>query len=228
MSGISSISGYGSTLSLTDILAEDSPDNVTSMDANQATLKLSRAMLNSGYSQSSATDTQAARNQAALERALKELSELKGGKITFSDIRQYQQDLEQVFTAEVRMAVAELGVDLDTAFTLRLSSDGKIQVVTDDAGDQYIIQKYLKDNPSVCEQFGYIQALSNFEKARSNSASINAGYLYETQASMSLDMIGSMFSDAISGGMNFTDLLAQFNGGDNETVKFYAGIDFSV
>lgn len=228
MSGISSATGYGTTITLADILAEDSPDNVTSMDVNQAKLKMQKAMMNAGYGAlDTGTDTQSARTQAALKRALEELSQQSGGTVTFSDIRQYQQDLEKMFTAGVRMAVTELGVDPDSEFTLRLNNDGKIQVITDDPAEQYIIQSFLKDNPKVCEEFGYIQALANLEKARQSPAAANKGYLLETQAGMNMNMIQSFFSD-VSSEMMFPDMLAHFGGGDEESVKFYSGIDFSV
>lgn len=235
MSSVSGVGADSNTLSLVDLLNE-SKQEANSVLNSSVTLESSSQLLSSmrsrraqnAYGGSAASAT----GQAALNRALSEM-QTNGGKVTFKDIAEHREKLELEFSAQVRVDLAKLGVDLDTEFTLTMTPEGNIQVACDDPLAKETIQKYLSDNPEVCEQFGYIQALSNLERARQSPAGSmaawqevgNAKKEYQAQA------VELFFSDALSTGMNYTSLLASFGASSSSTessTSFYAGLDFTV
>lgn len=166
--------------------------------------------------------------QAALKRALAEMG-ASNGKVTFDDIAKYQKELESTFSATTRVELAKLGVSPSTEFTLNISPEGKISVACDDQVAKEKIEKYLSDNPKVCEQFGYIQALANLDRAKQSPVGTAAGWqaLKNTKMTLQAQAVEMFFGAAMDAGMNFSSTLASF-GEDSETASYYTGVDYTV
>ncbi len=247
MSGIAGIYGGAGSLSLADLLAEAREEN-SILDTSATAASAERLLAEKASSRKRAKGAYESISpvsgigQAALSRALSEMGAL-GGKVTFSDIAVYGKKLEESFSAQVRLDLAKLDVPPDKEFTLTMTSEGRIQVDCDSQADKEKIQRYLESNPKICEQFGYIQALANLDRARQSPAAHslawrqmkNAGAELQTQA------VEAFFSASLSSGMNYGSLLASFGSlsGEGETgaalisgaspsASFYAGVDYTV
>ena len=224
MADTSGISGYGTTISLVDILAEER--EAAASDSTEQKVQTAAAAARKGKSAYAASASQST-GQAALSRALDALSKEKGGKITFADIADYQKDLQDEFSAKVRLGLIEKGLPKETDFTLRLAGDGSIEVVTKDPKAKELIQDFLKENPEACEDFGYIQALANFEKARKSPMADQWQALRDTKAAIQASAVSLFFSQAQDAGMNYASLMADFSQ-SQETAGFFTGVDYTV
>jgi hypothetical protein len=236
MSGVSSVYGdYGIISSLADLLNgfgnSDSPDSASSPLASSpagAHAALQSRKARNAYGGSGAT----AIGQAAIRRALGEMESDGTGKVTFRDIAAHREKLETVFTLQVRVELAKLGVSTDTDFTLTMTPDGKIQVDCDDAAIKEKIERYLEDHADVCEQFGYIQALANLERARQSPAGNLAAWreVRDAQKAYQFQAVEAFFSEALRSGMNYSSLVADFSvsASSEDSAGFYAGLDFTV
>ena len=163
--------------------------------------------------------------QAALKRALSEMG-ASGGKVTFADIAAYQKELEASFSVSVRVELAKLGVSPETEFTMNISAEGAISVDCDDQVAKEKIEKYLSDNPKVCEQFGYIQALANLDRATQSPAALRRD-VKNTKVALQSEAIEAFFGAAMSSGMNFSGMLASFGAGE-DSASYYTGVDYTV
>lgn len=239
MSGISAIGGAYGSLSLTDLLSDAQQENdpilATSTTAasaqrmqSQTATAGSRARNAYGISATSGI------GQAALKKALSEMDN-NGGRVTFQDIAAYRQELENSFSSGLRVELYEKGVSLDTEFTLNMNSEGTIRVVCDDPAARETIQQYLADNSEICEEFGYIQALANLERARQGSAGLSAalGNVAQSKKEIQLAAVEAFFDEALSSGVGYSALMASFSSiatGEDaaDSTSFYAGIDYTV
>lgn len=225
MSDISSVTNAGSG-SLVDYLIKREEESTGLDGANTTAENLLNSARKSKQAQSAyGAGLSSSTGQAALKRALSEMG-VTGGKVTFSDIAAYQEQLETTFSVGLRVALAEQGVSADTEFTLNIGSDGAISVACDDAVAKAKIEKYLEDNPKVCEQFGYIQALANLDRARQSPAALR-----QDMRSMKMELqssaIEAFFGEALSSGMNFSSMLASF-GSNSSKASYYVGVDYLV
>lgn len=234
---VSSISSDFSTLSLVDLLQEAQKEQSSILDSS-TTLASANALLSSAQSKRAQNayggSASSAIGQAALKKALSEMT-ANGGAVTFKDVAEYREQLEAEFSVLLRVALAEKGVSLETEFTLNMDSDGKISVNCDDALAKETIQQYLADNPEACEQFGYIQALANLERARQSPAGASAAWQEARNATKEFQAqaIEAFFDAALGSGMGYSSLLATFTaasaGSDTAaSTSFYAGLNFTV
>ncbi|MDL2279620.1 hypothetical protein LJC15_03025 [Desulfovibrio sp. OttesenSCG-928-G11] len=235
-----SISGIqsGTSLSLADLLSTEQEEDNSILNSSSVWAS-STQMLNNlqnrkaqnAYGGSGASSL----GQAALRRALSEMNSGGNASVTFADIAAYRADLEEQFSAKTRLELLERGVSLDTPFTLTMSASGSIQVQCDDALAKEKIQSYLEENPEACDQFGYIQALSNLERARQSSfgSAVALQEAREATASMRSEAVEAFFGSAMNSGMNYASIMAQFGSSlgledASSSVSFYAGLDFTV
>jgi len=230
---ISGIQSGISSLSLADLLSQDKDEDNSILNSsavwassNQMLTGLQNKKAQSAYGGNASSSV----GQAALRRALSEMQ--SSGKVTFADVAAYQANLEEQFSAKVRLDLLERGVSLETEFTLSMSAEGNIQVQCDDAVAKEKIQKYLEETPKMCEQFGYIQALANLERARQTAQGSMAVFAQAKNATAEFQSsaIESFFGDAMNSGMNYASVMAQFgaNVGIGSSASFYAGLDFTV
>ena len=225
MGDVSSITGAG-TGSLVEYLIKRE-EEATGLDgSNSAAENLLNSVRKNKQAQNAyGAGLSSSIGQAALKRALSEMG-TSGGKVTFADIAAYQEQLETTFSAGLRVALAAKGVSPDTEFTLNISSDGVVSVNCDDAVAKEKIEKYLEDNPKVCEQFGYIQALANLDRARQSPAALRQD-MRNTKMELQSSAIEAFFGDALNSGMNFSSMLASF-GADSGGASYYTGVDYLV
>ena len=226
MSDISSVTGAG-TGSLVDYLIKREEESTGLNGTNTAAENLLKSVRKNKQAQDAygGAGLSSSVGQAALKRALSEMG-ASGGKVTFADIAAYQKQLETTFSVELRVALAAKGVSPETEFTLNISSDGVVSVNCDDPVAKEKIEKYLEDNPKVCEQFGYIQALANLDRARQSQAAVRQD-MKNTKAELQASAIESFFGNALNSGMNFSSMLASFGAGGNE-ASYYTGVDYLV
>lgn len=229
---ISGIYTSASTLSLAELLSKEQDSDNSILDtsstwasANSTLETLQNKKAQNAYGGSASSEV----GKAALNRALSEIQ--SNGMVTFKDIAEYREKLEAQFSVNVRVELAKLGVDPDTEFTLTLTAQGAVQVECDDPLAKEKIQQYLQDNPKVCEDFGYIQALSNLERARQSGAGFMAQARSAT-AEMQTAAIEAFFGQTMNAGMNYSSIMAQFGANvgidSSSTASFYTGLDFTV
>lgn len=228
--------GTESTLSLVDLLQQAQEDTDSILDSS-VTLSTSKSLLasksskaQSAYGSVGATSSL---GQAAIGRALSEMN-ISGKSVTFKDIAAYREQLEQEFSLSLRADLLGKGVSLDTEFSLTMDANGKVDVNCDDALAKETIRTYLAKNPDACDQFGYIQALSNLERARQSPAGASTAWseFCNSKKACQAQAVEAFFSDAIDSGMNYASLLASFNpvtGTDaSQSTSFYSGLNFTV
>ena len=170
--------------------------------------------------------------QTAISRALVEMKSGGTGKVTFKDIAAHREKLETEFTLQVRVDLAKRGVSTDEEFTLIMTPDGKIQVDCADAAVKEKIERYLEEHQDTCEQFGYIQALSNLERARQSPAGRLAAWreVRDVGKAYQFQAVEAFFNEALCSGMNYSSLMADFSASSSseDSAGFYAGLDFTV
>lgn len=164
--------------------------------------------------------------QAALRRALEEMSDSVNPPITGAKVRQYQKDLEESFAVKVRLDVMKLGVSKETEFSLTQSPEGLIQVNCKDPAAKATIEEYLESNPKVGETFGYIQALANYDKARQNPMAQQWSELKDMKTEIQTSAIEAFFSDALNSFANYSPLTAGF--GQNGAASYFTGLNYTV
>lgn len=165
--------------------------------------------------------------KAALNRALTEMQGKVDGAITFDKIYEYQNYLELKFTVDVKMEMSKRGVDENQEFTIAMNSQGEVSVACDDPRTKELVLEYLKENPSKCDEFGYIQALGNLKRAQQTA--VWPG-VQVSKAEIVTSAIEAMFDETLNSGvMDFSSLTAKFDGlSQSHNVKFYTGLSYSV
>jgi len=236
---VASVNKEAGAVSLVDLMQEA---RSASLIDSGSTLSASNALLSSAQNKKAqgaygGGNATTAVGQAALQRALSEMDGY-GGKVTFKQIAEHKEKLELEFTVQLRADLLKAGVPLETEFSLSMDKDGKISVLCDDPIMREKIQKFLADNPKACEQFGYIQALSNLERAQQSPASAMSIWkdVRSATAELQTQAIEAFFGAAMDTGMDYSAILATFgsggpaNGGPGGSAKaaFYTGLNFKV
>ena len=233
---VSNVAAEAQKLSLVDLIQEAraANANASSLLGSSGTLTSSNALLSSAqnkkaqsaYSGGGATT---AIGQAALQRALSEMDS-SNGRITFKQIGEHREKLELEFTITLRAELFKLGVPLEAEFSLNMDKDGKIDVLCDDPIIREKIQKFLADNPKICEQFGYIQALSNLERAQQSPASGTVAWqqVRNSATALQVQALEAFFGAALNSGMDYAGTLASFGPGAGTKASFYTGLNFTV
>lgn len=164
--------------------------------------------------------------QAALHRALEEMSDSVPPPITGAKVRQYQKDLEESFAVKVRLDVMKLGVSKETEFSLTQSPEGVIQVNCKDPAAKAVIEEYLQETPKVGETFGYIQALANYDKARQNPMAQQWGELKDLKSQIQTTAIEAFFGEALNSFASYGSLTAGF--GQDGAANYFTGLNYTV
>lgn len=240
MSGVYGIGNGYSSLSLVDLLSNGQKEENSILDtsttaAKARMLQASSTSTNKRAGNAYGISASSGVGQAALNRALSEMGN-SGSRVTFKDIANYQKELETRFSASLRMDLYEQGVDMNTEFSLNMSSEGEIEVLCNDPVAKEKIINYLKDNPEVCEDFGYIQALANLDRARKGpaGASMLMDSIVQSKKAIQLEAVNTFFDEALSSGMKYSSLMASFSplasidDASSDAAKFYAGVGYLV
>jgi hypothetical protein len=164
--------------------------------------------------------------QAAVQRAMEEMRSQGKDRVTFSEIAQYRQQLEEEFSLRVRLDLHDLGLPPETSYSLRMSSEGVISVACDDPWAKNLINRYLAESPQTCEQFGYIQALANVDRARQSPAALSASLL-DAKAELQASVVAAFTTDALASGlMDYAAVLADFP--SSSATRFYTSLSYTV
>lgn len=238
MSGISTVGGNSAALSLAELLSQQDQGQSSILDTS-TTLASSNRMLNTAstkkaqaaYGGGGASSTV---GQAALKKALAEMG--ASGKVTFKEIAAYQEELEAQFSVTMRLDLMERGVSAETPFTLTMTPQGMVQVECDDPVAKSRIEEYLDENPEMCEQFGYIQALANLDRARQSPIGSREAWegVRNSKMEMQTQAVEMFFGEAADAGVNYASLMASFGSRmglmntEESAATFYAGLDFKV
>ncbi len=165
--------------------------------------------------------------QAAVKRAISEIQQLGGSdRVTFDMIREHREKLEKELSVLISGGLMLEGVDPETEFTLVATPEGAIEVNCADQAQKEKIEKFLEENPKVGEQFLYVQALGNLERAQASSGSIrNWSAMRDTKMQLESQAIEMFFAAAQESGMGFASLVGEFSG---EGGSFMLGADIMV
>jgi hypothetical protein len=164
--------------------------------------------------------------QAAVQRAMEELRAQGKDRVSFSEIAQYRQQMEEEFSLRVRLDLHDRGPPPETSYTLHLSSEGTVSVACDDPWAKDLINRYLSESPQTCEQFGYIQALANVDRARQSPAAISAS-LRDAKVELQTSVVAAFTSEALNSGlMDYAAILADFQ--SSAATRFYTGLSYTV
>lgn len=216
------------TPSLVDYLSGDaSSQDTNEIGAENTAIRNATAQAKKAKSTYQSGGAGSVLGQAALKQAISEMQGTYEGKLTFDKIATYKKDLEDQFSAVVRVELAQRGVDPATEFTLNMDKNGLIEVHCDDPAAKRNIQDYLEKNPKVCGQFGYIQALANLDRAVQSPAGASWQNLREIKAELQASALDSFFGASLQSTMSYAGVTAAFSGEDTP-ASFYAGISYKV
>ena len=218
---------YTSNTSLTDYLIKPKSDETELSENDMGVNLLLGKNSNSGKVKSAyASSISATEAQKALKRAINELQQQGGdGMITFSKIAAYMEELEEEFTLALRMEMLLQGIPQDAEFWLVATSEGNIQVNCQDPEQKRQIENFFKDNPEMGEQFLYIQALGNLNRAQQSSlASGQFRNIQSMKSTVQAQALEAFFGADSS--MGYSSLIGDFTGGD--MASFMLGANFTI
>lgn len=220
---VNSINGYSNPYSLADILTDKNNQeeefglNSLSAATNKAFASAKKAYGSNMFS---------SEGQAAIQRALEEITPDANGRITFRMITQHKQELEEDFTTLVKAGLLLSGADPDMEFKLVANSDGTMSVLCDDPEQKKLIEDFFAANEELEDQFMYIQALGNMERAQ-QSATAQSHRLYNTAAKAGLQQqaMETFFSEMMNAGVGYSSIMAEFG---LENTDYFVGANYYV
>ncbi|MDR1124605.1 MAG: hypothetical protein LBM64_00870 [Deltaproteobacteria bacterium] len=170
---------------------------------------------------------QSADGVEAIKKAVSELEADGNGRITFKMIQEYCSELEQNFEKGMRAAVSLAGVPDEVEFKLVANSKGEVEVQCDDPAAKAVIEEVLKEIPALEDEFKYIQALKNADKAQSSAtASQHRLSLQATRAGLQQQAMEQFLTDIFSSGeIGYSSLLADFGA---EGTDYFVGANYFV
>ncbi|MDL2317011.1 hypothetical protein LJC59_08070 [Desulfovibrio sp. OttesenSCG-928-A18] len=232
MSSISALQAQAASLSLVDFLNKKDQAESSILDSS-TTMASSELLLSNSQNKRAqsayGTGLTSSAGQAALKKALEEMG-ANERTVTLSEIRRYREQLEEEFSANLRGELKALGVGEDVEFSVSIDTEGKVKVTCDDALAKEKIERYFVDNPGASEQFGYIQALSNLNRAQRSPAAASQSWsaIANGNNPLSAAHLEAFFCDALGSGMGYSSLLASFGSNASSAASFYTGLDFTV
>ncbi len=161
VSGIGAYSTQTTTLAELLANARNSPDKSANSSAAENPLGSGN-----GVAPASSLSGYMLDNAQSLKEIFDEIGKLTGGSVTFSSVKEYQEELQRQFNKAVKEDLRKMGVDMDAEFTLASDGEGGIKTLCDSAADKEKIDAYFKRNPDMVAAFNKLQTLSNLDKAR--------------------------------------------------------------
>jgi hypothetical protein len=153
------------------------------------------------------------------------LQKQDNGTITFSKISAYQEELEEEFTLTMRLGMLLQDIPQTAEFWLVATQEGNIEVNCQDQEQKKQIEKFFKDNLELKEQFLYIQALGNLNRAQQSSLAYgNFRNIQAMKGAVQAQALEAFFSD--NSGLGYSSLIGDFTGGD--TASFMLGANFTI
>ncbi len=227
MADVSAVNGYGMNMSLIDLLKGTS-DSASSALSSPSKLKsgTTSGKASGGYG-SYGSNMLSGPGKAAMERAISEIQGDAGGRVTFKDIVAHREKLQGEFSAALSAGLLLSGVDPEVEFSLIATPNGEIQVISDHP-DKAKIEDFFKESPKMAEQFLYIQALGNLERANQGSGAgvRNWQDMGSTKAELQAQAMDIFFSVTGDSGMGYSSLMADFS--DGAVNQYMLGANYTV
>jgi hypothetical protein len=223
---VTSISQYTYGLSLADFLngSDKTAENSSSGSLGSSS---SLAAASKKIYETYGAGTQSASGMAAIRQALEEIEPDSSGRITFKMISEHRARLEEDFTALVKAGLLLDGVDEQVEFKLVATAEGDMQIQCADPEQQAKIEQFFKNVPELEEEFLYIQALGNMEKARASAtASTHRLNAQAAKTGLQSQAMEIFFQDIFSSGLGYSSLLADFDSGGN--ADYLVGANYFV
>lgn len=167
--------------------------------------------------------------QSAMQRAINELKENNGGAVTFNMVKDYRNDLEEDFKTVMMAGLAAMGFKETDEFQMVATPEGEIEILSDDPEVKAAVAFLLEETPKLKEQFLYIQALGNIERAK--GAMTTQAQMQYSQASLASDAVdlllnGGNFLNQIGGlGIGYSALMANYSMND---IQYMLGANYLV
>ncbi len=161
VSGISAYSTQTTTLAELLTNAKNSSDKSANSSAAENLLSSGNNVTSGSSLSSYMLD-----NAENLKAIFDEIAKIVGGSVTFSNVKEYQEELQQQFNKAVKEDLQKMGVDPNVEFTLASDGEGGIKVLCDSATDKAMIEAYFDQNEDMVKAFNKLQTLSNLDKAR--------------------------------------------------------------
>lgn len=167
--------------------------------------------------------------QSAMQRAIQELKDKNGGTVTFSMVSDYRAEMEEDFKTLMMGGLALLGFEETDEFQMLATSDGTIEILSDNAEVKAAVEFMLEDSPKLQEQFLYIQALGNIERAKT---AVNPQMqLQEARANLGSEAVdillnGSNFLNQVNSlGIGYSALMANYS---QNNIQYTLGANYLV
>ncbi|MDR2820191.1 MAG: hypothetical protein LBB60_06660 [Desulfovibrio sp.] len=87
------------------------------------------------------------------------------GRVTFSQIGKYREQLQETFNKNVSDGLVKAGIENPESLKFTITDEGAIMVVGDHP-DSRKIQQFFDDNPELIKTFQQIEALASIDEAR--------------------------------------------------------------
>lgn len=220
---VSSVNQYTYGMTLADLYYQTAQN-----ESSDNSSLLSGGLSKTSYANLGAYGTiQSGEGVEAIKKAVSELQADGNGRVTFKMIQEYCAELEQNFERGMRAAVSLAGAPEDLEFKLVANSRGEVEVMCDDAGAKALIEAVLKEIPALEEEFKYIQALKNADKAQSSSAAASRRLsLQAAKAGLQQEAMETFLTDLFSSGsLGYSSLLAEF---DSDSASYFLGANYLV
>ncbi|MDR2051560.1 MAG: hypothetical protein LBQ63_07320 [Deltaproteobacteria bacterium] len=215
---VNSINAYH--MSLTDFIATPAEEDENSPRSSL----LTQSARNSAYAAYGA-DLLSGPGQEAMKRALEELQSRSGGPVTFERVREYRAELEKNFTLQVQGGLFLLGVTECDDFQLAATPEGEIEILSQEPALKEKLETLFAENPELKEQFLYIQALGNIERA---GQSLSPRLRQQAAlADLGAQAVNIFMEAASSKGAGYSSLLGNFNGAEG-SMQFLLGANLTV
>ncbi|GEM_PF-867547 len=148
---------------------------------------------------SSSSSASSTKLTSEILKLLQTIPAAQNGYLSFSDILEQADKLEDEFDDQVLADLKKLGVDTDTKFQLMYDSTSDSVVCSKDHPDKEKIENYFKANPERTEQFKALIGMRSLSATASTTASPDLFKQQMTLQSMSVWFGDSMTSSDFMG-----------------------------
>jgi hypothetical protein len=167
--------------------------------------------------------------QNAMQRAIDELKQKNGGAVTFGMVKDYREELEKDFKTMIMGGLALLGFEETDEFRMIATPEGEIEILSDDEEVKAAMAFLLEESPKLKEQFLYLQALGNIERAKGAvSAQMQSRYAQAGLGSEAMDILlssGNFLGQAGGLGVGYSALMANYSMSD---IQYTLGANYLV
>ncbi|MGE4552386.1 MAG: hypothetical protein AB7D57_04705 [Desulfovibrionaceae bacterium] len=134
--------------------------NLLNQTSDGSSSSSAASLLGSGSSSSSSLGTRYSAVAGQVQSLLADVPQ-SGSKLTFQDIIDYRDQLQDEFEAKARTDLEALGVDVDADFALSYNAATDTVTASSSHPDKAIIDQYFADNADMRDLFGQVVTYTN-------------------------------------------------------------------